>query len=45
MANIFAGAMDRSIGAGLLLSLAHFFLYMILYVTLTQLFGIPLEAP
>lgn len=44
MGNIFAGAMDRSIWAGLLLSAAHFFLYMILYVALTQLFGIPLAA-
>ncbi|MDE0128252.1 MAG: hypothetical protein OXQ86_01645 [Gammaproteobacteria bacterium] len=44
MGNIFARAMDRGIWAGLLLSVAHFFLYMILLVTLTQLFGIPLEA-
>lgn len=44
MANIFARAMDRGIWVGLLLSVAHFFLYMILYVTLTQLFGIPLET-
>ncbi|MYA29962.1 MAG: hypothetical protein F4Y31_01850 [Gammaproteobacteria bacterium] len=44
MGNIFARAMDRGIWAGLLLSVAHFFLYMILYVALTQLFGIPLEA-
>lgn len=44
MANIFARAMDRGIWVGLLLSVAHFFLYMILYVALTQLFGIPLEA-
>lgn len=44
MANIFARAMDRGIWVGLLLSVAHFFLYMILYLTLTQLFGIPLEA-
>lgn len=44
MANIFARAMDRGIWAGLLLSVAHFFLYMILYVALTQLFGIPLET-
>lgn len=44
MANIFARAMDRATWVGLLLSVAHFFLYMILYVALTQLFGIPLEA-
>lgn len=44
MANIFARAMDRGTWVGLLLSVAHFFLYMILYVALTQLFGIPLEA-
>ena len=44
MGNIFAKAIERSSWVGLLLSVAHFFLYMILYVTLTQLFGIPLEA-
>ena len=44
MGNIFSRAMDRGIWVGLLLSVAHFFLYMILYVSLTQLFGIPIEA-
>ena len=44
MGNIFARAMDRGIWAGLLLSVAHFFLYMILYLLLTQFFGIPLET-
>ena len=44
MGNIFAKAMDRSTWVGVLLSVAHFFLYMLLYVSLTQLFGIPLEA-
>ena len=44
MGNIFARATDRGIGAGLLLSVAHFFLYMILYAALSQIFGIPLEA-
>lgn len=44
MGNIFAKAMDRSTWVGVLLSVAHFFLYMVLYVSLTQLFGIPLEA-
>ena len=44
MGNIFAKSMDRGIWIGLLLSVAHFCLYMILYVSLTQLFGIPLDA-
>ena len=44
MGNIFAKAIERSSWVGVLLSVAHFFLYMILYVALTQLFGIPLEA-
>ena len=43
MCNIFARALDRGIWAGLLLSVAHFFLYMILDLLLTQLFGFPLE--
>ena len=44
MGNIFAKAIDRSSWVGVLLSVAHFFLYMILYVSLTRFFGIPLEA-
>ena len=43
MGHIFAKSMDRSSWVGLLLAVAHFFLYMMLYVSLTRFLGIPLE--
>lgn len=44
MGNIFSAAIGRGIVVGMLLSVGHFILYMILYVTLARFLGIPIGA-